>query len=129
MSCHPYPPPHVMVSPKALTPNLGKVGYPKCNVDVSIAPPPSPYLQDTLPQTSMETICQLGGQISTQIPENHIPKTPLYPYAKYQPVNLKPKIPENTFPHKSPLFLSPINPVKSKSQIPNMLNPKPKTQE
>ena len=71
-------------------------------------------LQDTLPQTSMETIRQLGGQISTQIPKNHIPKTPLYPYAKYQPVNLKPEIPENTFPHKSLLFLSP-----KKVQIPS----------
>ena len=46
----------------------------------------------------MEPFRQLRAQISRQIPENHIPKSPLYPYAKYQTQNLSPLSPKPIFP-------------------------------
>ena len=60
---------------------------------------------------------------------NHIPKTPLYPYAKYQPKNPKPKIPVKPYsgnpkPKTKKKHLPPQIPV-----IPQPVNPKPQTQE
>ena len=139
---HPYPAPHTPLysPPPPLTPPLYATPYlhdpsPRPLLNHSAAHQTDKY-QPKNPEIIFPK--SLAQNLKPKSPQNHIPEI-LFPKSQAQnpektPSPINPRYSstqnlKNTFPHKSPLFLSPKSPEKTQNLIPLIcltISPKPK---